>query len=71
MKSCATRLIIEYKIIYSADLYRNLYFKYNILLYTILSHTWETDNKEITFEDLIDQISKSKSGFNKIRFCGE
>src|SRR4051812_47775961 len=36
-----------------------------------LSHTWGADTEEVTFEDLKDGTSKSKAGYNKIRFCGE
>jgi hypothetical protein len=39
--------------------------------YAILSHTWRLDNEEVTFEDLKKGDSKSKAGYNKIRFCGE
>jgi hypothetical protein len=39
--------------------------------YAILSHTWGTDNEEVTFNDLKDGSSKSKAGYAKIRFCGE
>ncbi|KAH8587520.1 heterokaryon incompatibility protein-domain-containing protein [Bisporella sp. PMI_857] len=41
----------------------------NIPLYTILSHTWGLD--EVTFKDMIEGNGKSKTGFDKIRFCGE
>jgi Heterokaryon incompatibility protein (HET) len=39
--------------------------------YAILSHTWGADNEEVTFRDLAEGTSKSKSGYKKIRFCGE
>jgi hypothetical protein len=39
--------------------------------YAILSHTWEADTDEVTFKDLIDGTGKGKSGYKKIRFCGE
>ena len=38
--------------------------------YAILSHTWE-DGQEVTFKDLTDGIGKSKSGYDKIQFCGQ
>ena len=41
----------------------------NIPKYAILSHRWGAE--EITFKDLIDGTSKSKAGYNKLRFCGE
>ncbi len=39
--------------------------------YTILSHTWGADIEEVTFEDLINDTGKDKTGYNKIRFCGD
>jgi hypothetical protein len=46
-------------------------FIHDIPPYAILSHTWGADTEEVTFEDLTDGTSKSKAGYNKIRFCGE
>jgi hypothetical protein len=37
--------------------------------YAILSYTWK-EGEEVTFKDLIDSTGKSKTGYNKIRFCG-
>jgi tetratricopeptide (TPR) repeat protein len=42
---------------------------HNTLSYAILSHTW-TD-QEVTYQDLVSGAGKSKSGYGKIRFCGE
>jgi hypothetical protein len=42
---------------------------HNTLPYAILSHTW-TD-QEVTYQDLISDAGKSKSGYEKIKFCGE
>ena len=39
--------------------------------YAILSHTWRADTEEVTFQDLIYSIGKDKTGYNKIRLCGE
>jgi hypothetical protein len=39
--------------------------------YAILSHTWEADNQEVTFKDIIGGSGSSKAGYRKIRFCGE
>lgn len=39
--------------------------------YAILSHTWGLDTEEVTFKDLMDGTSKSKTGYNKIWFCRE
>jgi hypothetical protein len=38
--------------------------------YAILSRTWEADAEGVTFRDLMDGTGKSKSGYDKIRFCG-
>jgi hypothetical protein len=37
--------------------------------YAILSHTWGADHEEVTREDLADNASQSKVGFQKLRFC--
>ncbi|KAI1322659.1 heterokaryon incompatibility protein-domain-containing protein [Xylariaceae sp. FL0255] len=37
--------------------------------YAILSHTWGTE--EVTYEDLKHGTGLRKSGYHKIRFCGE
>jgi hypothetical protein len=36
--------------------------------YAILSHTWD-EGQEVTFDDLMRNSGKSKTGYNKIRFC--
>ena len=38
--------------------------------YAILSHTWK-EGEEATFKDLMDGTGKSKTGYDKIRFCGQ
>lgn len=38
--------------------------------YAILSHTWEADNQEVTFQDLTNGLGTSKAGYRKIQFCG-
>lgn len=43
---------------------------HNDLPYAILSHTW-TPGQEVTYEDLITSSGRSKSGYKKIKFCGE
>ncbi|KAH6714091.1 hypothetical protein BKA61DRAFT_551433 [Leptodontidium sp. MPI-SDFR-AT-0119] len=40
------------------------------LSYAILSHTW-TDGQEVTYQDLISGAGNNKSGYDKIKFCGE
>ena len=39
--------------------------------YAILSHTWEKDEEEVTFEDLANNKGKDKAGYKKIQLCGE
>ncbi|KAH8800856.1 heterokaryon incompatibility protein-domain-containing protein [Xylogone sp. PMI_703] len=39
--------------------------------YAILSHTWEEDDEEVTFEDLKYGSGKTKNGYKKLRFCGQ
>jgi hypothetical protein len=36
--------------------------------YAILSHTWD-EGQEVTFDDLMKNSGKSKTGYNKIWFC--
>jgi hypothetical protein len=44
----------------------------NIPKYAILSHTWEVDDQEVTFQDLIKNNQKGhQSGYRKIQFCGD
>ena len=43
----------------------------NIPPYAILSHMWGADTEEVNFKDLIGGTGESKSGYRKIRFCGE
>ena len=39
--------------------------------YAILSHTWGSDDEEVTFEDIVNGTGEVKPGYEKIRFCGE
>nr|KAK5433266.1 hypothetical protein LTR18_010904 [Exophiala xenobiotica] len=39
--------------------------------YAILSHTWGTDQEEVTFKDFIDGRAKNKEGYTKIQFCAD
>ncbi|KAK0718684.1 hypothetical protein B0T26DRAFT_856403, partial [Lasiosphaeria miniovina] len=39
--------------------------------YAILSHTWGKDEEEVTFKDVVERTGLDKTGFRKIRFCGE
>ncbi|KAF1943365.1 kinesin light chain 1 [Clathrospora elynae] len=38
--------------------------------YAILSHTW-TEGEEVTYNELVAHAGKDKTGYAKIRFCGE
>jgi hypothetical protein len=38
--------------------------------YAILSHTWN-EGQEVTFQDVRDGAGRSKTGYDKIRFCGK
>jgi hypothetical protein len=39
--------------------------------YGILSHRWEANNEEVTYQDLITGVGSHKLGYGKIQFCGE
>ena len=39
--------------------------------YAILSHTWGTDEEEVTYQDLQEGTGKHKDGYRKLEFCGE
>lgn len=39
--------------------------------YAILSHTWGSDEDEVTYKDILKGRGKSKSGYRKLTFCGE
>jgi len=39
--------------------------------YAILSHTWSTDDKEVSFADLTQGLGKTKTGYKKLRLCGK
>ncbi|KAH8669663.1 hypothetical protein BGZ60DRAFT_564114 [Tricladium varicosporioides] len=43
---------------------------HNTLPYAILSHTW-IHGQEVTYQDLMSSGGKSKTGYDKIKFCGE
>jgi hypothetical protein len=47
------------------------FFGSKIPSYAILSHTWEADNQELTFQDMVNGTGKNKAGYRKIRFCGD
>ncbi len=37
--------------------------------YAVLSHTWEADDQEVTFRELLEGREESKAGYRQIRFC--
>jgi hypothetical protein len=39
--------------------------------YAILSHTWESNDQEVPFEDVTNGTGKGKAGYRKIQFCCE
>jgi hypothetical protein len=39
--------------------------------YAILSHTWGSDDEEVTFQDMVNGKGWSKAGYRKIRFCAD
>jgi hypothetical protein len=41
-----------------------------VLLYTILSHTWD-ESQEVIFDDLVKNSGKSKIRYDKIWFCAQ
>ena len=43
----------------------------NIPRYAILSHTWEADDQEVTFHDLMNHLGSSKKAYRKFQFCAE
>lgn len=43
----------------------------NVPSYAVLSHTWGTDEEEVTFRDMMDGTGKTKLGYRKIQFCGK
>jgi hypothetical protein len=55
----------------SGELYLTKDFINKDRLYVILSHTWEDDDDEVTFKDLVEGSGKTKSRYRKIQFCRE
>jgi hypothetical protein len=43
----------------------------NLPPYAILSHRWGEVAEEVSFEDIAGNAGKDKSGYQKIRCCGE
>ncbi|KAF2201564.1 HET-domain-containing protein [Delitschia confertaspora ATCC 74209] len=38
--------------------------------YAVLSHTWGAEDEEVNFKDMKRGTAKSKTGYEKIQFCG-
>ncbi|KAF1967249.1 HET-domain-containing protein, partial [Bimuria novae-zelandiae CBS 107.79] len=49
---------------------KNILDENKIPRYAILSHTWQED-QEVTFDEFSNDESKSKAGYDKLRFCAE
>ncbi|KAF2963014.1 hypothetical protein GQX73_g10562 [Xylaria multiplex] len=47
------------------------FFNETIPPYAILSHTWEADDEEVTFRDILNDTGQTKSGYKKILFCAK
>ncbi|KAI1126006.1 hypothetical protein F5Y10DRAFT_245888 [Nemania abortiva] len=43
----------------------------NIPHYAILSHTWGSEDQEVSFKDILEGTGNSKDGYKKIQFCGK
>jgi hypothetical protein len=57
-------------LVYNSDgVFSLMQFFDDIPLYAILSYTWGP--QEVTFGDIMNGNGTSKTGFDKIRFCGE
>lgn len=56
--------IAEYDLAFTQDLDEE-----DIPPYDILSHTWGTNEEEVTYKDFADGTAKSKSGYGKLVFC--
>lgn len=39
--------------------------------YAILSHRWDQNDQDVTFEDFMSGTALQKSGFRKLRFCAD
>ncbi|KAH6842046.1 hypothetical protein B0T12DRAFT_448032 [Alternaria alternata] len=39
--------------------------------YAILSHTWDADSQEVTYQDILQHTSHNKNGYKKIHFCAD
>jgi len=39
--------------------------------YAILSHTWGTDEEEVSYADIVAETGRQKKGYKKLEFCAE
>ncbi|KAH6646983.1 hypothetical protein BKA67DRAFT_684456 [Truncatella angustata] len=39
--------------------------------YAVLSHTWETQDQEVTLKDMLESSGRTKAGYRKVEFCGD
>jgi hypothetical protein len=39
--------------------------------YAILSHTWGSEEDEVTFKDVVDGTYKKRKGYRKLQFCAK
>jgi hypothetical protein len=43
----------------------------NVMRYAILSHTWDADSLEVTYQEITRGTGSSKTGYRKIEFCAD
>jgi Heterokaryon incompatibility protein (HET) len=43
----------------------------NVMRYAILSHTWDADSLEVTYQEIRRGTGSSKTGYRKIEFCAD
>lgn len=43
----------------------------NVMRYAILSHTWDADSLEVTYQEITRGTGSSKTGYRKIKFCAD
>ena len=43
----------------------------NVPRYAILSHTWDADSQEVTYQEITCSTGSSKTGYRKIEFCAD
>jgi hypothetical protein len=43
----------------------------NVPRYAVLSHTWDADSQEVTYQEITRGTGSSKTGYRKIEFCAD